>query len=128
MGPRSAKFISLVRRLRPEIGHKMRYDARSTQRTGREELMLFMVTFPLTHREYDARIKRFLETGAPPPDGVAVLGRWFTASHSKGFMLIESNDPKAMFRYVSEWSSLIDFTIEPVVTDEEAGAVLKDMA
>jgi hypothetical protein len=90
--------------------------------------MLFMVTFPLTHRDYEARISRFLETGAPPPDGVTIHGRWFTASHSKGFMLAESNDSKALFRYVSEWSSLIDFTIEPVVTDEEAAAVLKDMA
>jgi hypothetical protein len=90
--------------------------------------MLFMVTFPLTHRDYDERVSRFLETGAPPPDGVTLHGRWFTASHSKGFMLAESNDAKALFRYVSEWASLVDFTIEPVVTDEEAGAVLKEMA
>ena len=89
--------------------------------------MLFMVTFPLTHRGYDERVSRFLETGAPPPDGVTLLGRWFTTSHSKGFMLAESDDSKALFRYVSEWASLIDFTIEPVVTDEEAGAVLKEM-
>jgi hypothetical protein len=89
--------------------------------------MLFMITFPLTTRGYDERVSRFLETGAPPPDGVTVRGRWFTASHSKGFMLAESDDTKALFRYVSEWASLIDFTIEPVVTDEEAGAVLKGM-
>lgn len=90
--------------------------------------MLFMVTFPLTHRDYDQRIARFLTTGAPPPDGVTLKGRWFTASHSKGFMIVESDDPKSLYRYVSEWASLIDFTIEPVVTDEEAAAVLRDMA
>lgn len=90
--------------------------------------MLFMVTFPLTHRDYDQRIARFLETGAPPPAGVTLHGRWFTASHSKGYMLVESSDTKAIFRYVSEWCSLIDFTIEPVVTDAEAAEVLKDMA
>ena len=90
--------------------------------------MLFMVTFPLTHRDYDVRISRFLETGAPPPDGVTIQGRWFTASHSKGFMLVETDDPKLLFRYVSEWNSLIDFVIEPVLTDAEAASVLKDMA
>ena len=90
--------------------------------------MLFMVTFPLTHRDYQERVSRFLETGAPPPNGVKVLGRWFTASHNKGFMLAESDDTKALFRYVSEWASIIDFVIEPVVTDEEAASVLKDMA
>jgi hypothetical protein len=39
-------------------------------------------------------------------------------------MLAETDDPKALFRYVSEWASLIDFEIEPVVTDEEAASVL----
>lgn len=90
--------------------------------------MLFMATFPLTHRDYEARISRFLETGAPPPEGVTLRGRWFTASHSKGFMLVETDDPKALFRYVSEWASMIDFEIEPVVTDEEAANVLREMA
>lgn len=86
--------------------------------------MKFMCTFPLTHRDYEKRIARFLETGAPPPDGVQLLGRWFTASHSKGFMLTETDDVTALFRWVSEWAHLIDFTIEPVVTDEEAAAAL----
>ena len=90
--------------------------------------MLFMVTFPLTHRDYETRISRFLETGAPPPEGVTLRGRWFTASHNKGFMLAETDDPKALFRYVSEWASIIDFEIEPVVTDEEAASVLREMA
>ena len=90
--------------------------------------MKFMVTFPLTHRSYDERVSRFLDTGAPPSAGVTFLGRWFTTSHSKGFMLVESDDSKALFRYVSGWASLIDFEIEPVVTDEEAGAILSGMA
>jgi len=89
--------------------------------------MRFMVTFPLTHQAYKERISRFLEAGAPPPDGVTLLGRWFTASHSKGFMLAEADDPKALFRYVSEWADIIDFEIDPVVTDDEAASVLKDM-
>ena len=89
--------------------------------------MLFMATFPLTHRDYDLRVSRFLETGAPPPEGVNLRGRWFTASHSKGFMLIEAGDPKDLFRYISQWASLIDFTVEPVVTDDEAAAVLSSM-
>jgi len=90
--------------------------------------MLFMVTFPLTHRHYEQRVSRFLDTGAPPSNGVELRGRWFTASHNKGYMLVESVGPKALFRYVSEWASVIDFEIEPVVTDEEAATVLKGLA
>ena len=89
--------------------------------------MKFMVTFPLTHRDYKERVTRFLETGAPPPEGVTLLGRWFTASHSKGFMLVETNDAKPLFRWTSEWANLIDFQIEPVVTDEEGAPILQQL-
>ena len=89
--------------------------------------MKFMVTFPLTHRDYKERVARFLETGAPPPEGVTLHGRWFTASHNKGYMVVEANDPTALFRWTSEWADLIDFEIEPVISDAEAGAVLQAM-
>ncbi len=89
--------------------------------------MRFMVTFPLTHHAYKERISRFLKSGAPPPSGVTLLGRWFTASHNKGFMLVETDDAKLLYRYVSEWTDIMDFDIDPVVTDEEAAAVLQSM-
>lgn len=62
------------------------------------------------------------------PDGVTITGRSFSASHSKGFMLAESVDTSALFRFTSEWASLIDFTIEPVLSDEQAGEVLNSMS
>jgi hypothetical protein len=89
--------------------------------------MNFMITFPLTHHAYKERVSRFLETGAPPPDGVTLHGRWFTASHSMGFMLAETEDARALFRWVSEWADVLDFRIEPVVRDDEAGPILKEM-
>ena len=89
--------------------------------------MKFMVTFPLTHHAYKERISRFLESGAPPPAGVTLLGRWFTAGHNKGFMLVETNDAKLLYRYVSDWTDIMDFEIDPVVTDEEAATVLQSM-
>ena len=89
--------------------------------------MQFMVTFPLTHRNYKERVARFLETGAQPPEGVTLLGRWFTASHSRGFMLVETDDPAAIFRWTSQWCDLIDFQVEPVVTDAEAAPILQEL-
>ena len=89
--------------------------------------MLFMITFPLTHRGYKERVSRFLETGARPTAGISLHGRWFTASHSKGFMVVETDDPKHLFRWTSEWADLVDFQIEPIVTDEEAGPILKEL-
>ena len=87
-----------------------------------------MITFPLTHRDYKERVARFLESGgAPFPDEVKLLGRWFTASHSKGFVLVETTDAAALFRWSSTWADLVDLQIEPVLADEEAGAVLTEM-
>ena len=90
--------------------------------------MQFMITFPLTHHAYKERISRFLESGAMPPEGVTMKGRWFTASHNKGFMLAETDDAKGLFRWVSEWTDIMDFTIEPVLTDEEAAPILKELS
>jgi hypothetical protein len=87
--------------------------------------MQFMVTFPLTHRDYKERVSRFLETGAPPPEGITLHGRWFTASHSRGYMLVETDDPKTIFRWTSEWCDLIDFEVEPVLTDIDIAPILK---
>jgi len=89
--------------------------------------MKFMITFPLTHHHYKERVSRFLETGAPPPEGATLLGRWFTVGHNKGFMLAETDDPKSLFRWVSEWTDVMDFQVEPVLEDAEAGAILKEM-
>ena len=89
--------------------------------------MNFMITFPLKQHGYKERVSRFLESGALPPDGVTMHSRWFTASHSMGFILAETEDVKALFRWMSEWADVVDFTIEPVVTDDEAGPILKEM-
>ena len=89
--------------------------------------MLFMISFPLTHRDYKQRVARFLENGAPPPAGVQLHGRWFTASHSKGLMIVETEDAHSLFRWTSEWADIVDFTIEPVVTDAEAGEILGNL-
>ena len=89
--------------------------------------MKFMITFPLTKHGYKERVSRFLETGAPPPEGVTMHGRWFTASHSRGFMLAEADDATALFRWTSQWADLIDFEVEPVVEDQEGAPILQEL-
>ena len=90
--------------------------------------MKFMVTFPLTPHAYKERIARFLEAGAPPPEGVTILGRWFTSAQNRGFMVVETEEAKLLFKYTSEWADIIDFECFPVVTDEEAAEILSGMA
>jgi Protein of unknown function (DUF3303) len=41
-----------------------------------EEAMKFMVTFTGKPPHFKEAISRFLKTGAVPPEGVKMLGRW----------------------------------------------------
>ena len=89
--------------------------------------MKYIVTFELTTAGYKERVKRFLETGAPPPDGVTLLGRWYTLGHNKCFMLTETADPSAIFRCVSQWADLINFEVHAVLEDAQIAKVLKSL-
>ncbi len=87
--------------------------------------MKYMVTFPLTSAHYQERVSSFLETGAPAPDGVEILGRWFTLGHSRGWIIVETDDPTKVFQFVSEWAHIMDFEVHAVIEDEQAGGVLQ---
>lgn len=89
--------------------------------------MKYIVTFDLTSRDYKERIRRFLETVAPPPQGATMHGRWFTLGHNKGFMLAEADDPSLIYRWVSQWADLIDFEVHPVLEDAQIAAVLQSL-
>lgn len=89
--------------------------------------MKYIITFELTMTGYKERIRRFLETGAPPPDGATLHGRWFTLGHDKGFMLAEAADPSAIYRWVSQWADLINFQVHPVLEDAQIAKVLKSL-
>ncbi|MBX7246147.1 MAG: DUF3303 domain-containing protein [Candidatus Sumerlaeaceae bacterium] len=89
--------------------------------------MKYIITFELTTTGYKERIKRFLETGAPPPDGATLHGRWFTLGHNKGFMLAETSDPTTIYRWVSQWADLINFEVHQVLEDAQIAEVLKSL-
>jgi hypothetical protein len=75
----------------------------------------------------DAAIKKFLETGGTPPEGVKMLGRWH-GMNGQGFAISESNDAKAMYGWYAQWSNVMEITVTPCVEDAEAGPILASMA
>lgn len=89
--------------------------------------MKFMLTFnwkPDT-KTRDEGIARFRKTGAQPPKGAKLLGRWTRADFSGGFDLLESDDPQALAEFALMWSDLMELTIAPVLEDEQLSAVLQ---
>jgi hypothetical protein len=87
--------------------------------------MKFMITYSIDPDHDRAAKGRFLKTGAPPPNGLKMMGRWHTGTH--GYILAETSDAKAIFEWISQWSDLLRFTAEPVVEDADAGEVLQRM-
>lgn len=88
--------------------------------------MTFMLTFSLPIETIEERTERFLETGGPPPAGVEMVGRWHSVSGARGWVIAKTQDVKALFRWVRDWADVLEFEVEPIVTDEEAAEVLRE--
>jgi hypothetical protein len=89
--------------------------------------MKFIVTFswqPDT-KTRDEGITRFLKTGGQPPAGAKLLGRWTRLDFSGGYVLLESEDPKALTEFALAWSDLMELEITPVLEDQELSGVLQ---
>lgn len=86
--------------------------------------MKFMTTWSFPTGNLPEAAERFLAGEAVPPEGVKLLGRWHNADCSGGFVLVESNDPVAMYADAAKWGDLLELNTVPVIEDGEAGAVL----
>ncbi len=88
--------------------------------------MKFMVTFTGEPAEFKAAISRFLKTGATPPEGVKMLGRWH--GPYVGWVIAETNDLTKVYEWTTQWSDLLKFTVVPVLEDAEMGQVLSKLS
>ncbi len=86
--------------------------------------MLFHITYEFSPQEREQAQKRFKETGALPPEGVTMQGRWHSAAGQKGFMIAETADAVALGKWTQSWTDLLSFEITPVLTEEEVGQVI----
>ena len=78
-----------------------------------------MFTYTIKPDHQNSSMKRFLETGALPPEGVKMLGRWHEPTTQKGFILAEAENLTALGVWSNQWADLISLEISPVLNDEE---------
>jgi hypothetical protein len=82
--------------------------------------MKFMVTFswqPDAERRSEG-IARFKKLGDHAPAGAKFVGRLTRADLSGGFVLLETEDPRALAEFAYTWSDLMQLSIVPVLEDE----------
>ena len=89
--------------------------------------MKFMLIFtiPSDKAQRDEAIARFKKTGGQPPQGAKLLGRWTQLDMRQVYVLLESDDPKALAGYAVDWSDLLGVHAAPVMEDTQLSDVLK---
>ena len=56
-------------------------------------------------------------------EGVKIIGRWHDLAARTGVIILESDDLAAVQRYIGLWNPYMETDLVPVLDDEEATAV-----
>lgn len=86
--------------------------------------MKFMVEWTCPPATFHATIRRFLDTGGAPPEGVEMIGRWHSMTDGHGVAICESSNDKALYLWAAQWADLIPMKVTPCLDDPDAGEVL----
>jgi hypothetical protein len=77
--------------------------------------MLFLNIYTWEPGQRNEVLKRRLEKGIALREGVKLVGEWTDLGGGRGFLLVESNDPKACMASSRAWSDLMKMEIVPVI-------------
>lgn len=86
--------------------------------------MYYVIMWSYTPDQRDAVNARFLETGAPPPEGVKMVGRWHHIAGGKGVGVAQSDNPEAVGKWLQDWSDLMTCEVYPALDDEAMARVI----
>jgi len=82
--------------------------------------MLFMNIYTWEPGQRDALINRRMEKKGPTlAEGVKKVHEWLDVGGGRGFMICETNDPKALMTSVMGWSDLMKQQIVPLLDTTE---------
>ena len=65
---------------------------------------------------------KFLGGGDYPR--VEMIGSYYAHSSWEGWILLKTDDPKAIYHHATEWSEFLNWATKPVFTDEKAGPLV----
>ena len=57
-------------------------------------------------------------------EGFKVLGRYHAPWSLEGWIVLKTDDPKAIYQHAAEWGEFLNWETTPVFTDEEAGPIV----
>lgn len=86
--------------------------------------MQFVVHWTFDPHDRDNLNARFVESGAPPPEGVTMIGRWHAVGGGEGWLICETDSAEAIGRWMHQWSDRLRFRVVPAMNDEATAAVI----
>lgn len=86
--------------------------------------MLFKLAWTHTPEARNTTIKRFMNTGGMPPDGIVMHARYHNVDGRGGFAICETDDVKALHNWALDWTDLIEMQIDAIMDDDTIGSVL----
>ena len=86
--------------------------------------MLFKLAWTHTPQARNETIKKFMETGGIPPEGVELISRYHNLDGTGGFAILESTNASALADYALDWNGLIKIEITTIMDDDTITSVL----
>ena len=86
--------------------------------------MLFKLAWTHSSEARNTTIKRFMDTGGMPPDGIVMHARYHNVDGRGGFAICETDDAKALHNWALDWNYLIEMQIDVIMDDDTIGSVL----
>ena len=67
--------------------------------------------------------KKFLTTGAPYPR-VKSFSRYHGPGSLEGWIIIETDNPTALYEHAAEWAEFMEWETTPIFKDEQIGPIV----
>jgi len=68
--------------------------------------------------------QRFRDRGRMAPEGLTYVSSWVTTDLSLCYQVMECEDRALLDEWLSHWSDIVDFEVQPVITSAQAAATI----
>ena len=87
--------------------------------------MLFMVIERFRGEDAVPVYRRFRDEGRLAPEGLSYVASWVSRDLKRCYQVMECADRALLDAWIARWSDLVHFEVVPVVTSEEAAALMR---
>ena len=70
--------------------------------------------------------RRFRDKGRMAPDGLTYVASWVTEDLRRCYQIMECADRSLLDQWMARWEDLTEFDVVPVVTSEQAAALVAE--